>query len=109
MGDNVTLLVTGNGEYFKLYSIVVGRTGVVHNKIHSINTENEEDDSDEKDEDDNEDENNGKKGKQMSIKITATKDMLPVANILVYYIHISGEIIYDRISFKVFPTKNKVS
>jgi Alpha-2-macroglobulin bait region domain len=78
INKEVKIEVEGNGEWKDLYSVVIGRTGIVHNIVHKL-TKKQIDD------------------KKMQFDFTATSWMVPSANVIVYYIQDNGEIIYDKI------------
>jgi hypothetical protein len=87
----VKIDVVGNGEWEKLFVVVIGRTGVVYNNVLEP-TQKQID------------------NKKMSFEFVANAWMAPSAHVIVYYIHPLGENVYDRIKINfdsVFP--NKVS
>jgi hypothetical protein len=78
--------VSGNGEENVLHSVVIGRIRILHHATHDNLNEN-----------------------QLEFEFIATKEMLPTASLIVYYIQYSGEIIYDRISLEIeAPLTNEV-
>lgn len=78
ISEKVKFEVNFNGEYERLYSIVIGRTGIIHSEVNYM-----EQNAD----------------KKMSFEFMATNLMAPSANVIVYYIQRSGEIVYDQ--FKI--------
>lgn len=93
IGKDIQVKVQGNGEIEEFYSLVIGRTGIVHQA---------------KIEDFTRDTNSDHFTKTFAIK--TNNWMAPKSHLIVYYIHISGEIVYDRreLAFDL-PLSNKVS
>lgn len=80
--------VKGNGEWRDVHSIVIGRTGIVHQQTHTKRSDNDD---------------------ELKFNILATSWMAPASHLIVYYIHSTGEIVYDRIRLEFdSPSKNNV-
>lgn len=85
----------GNGEWNELYSIVIGRTGLVHHAKHTDFKNRGDEDS---------------KNYTMKFDIKSNNWMAPKSNLIVYYIQTTGEIVYDRIQMTFdTPLPNNVS
>jgi len=74
VGQDVKLEVSSTADLRILHSIVIGRTGVIHNATHKPNFK-----------------------KQYTLKFQATPWMMPKASVIVYYMHVTGELVYDRV------------
>lgn len=84
----MTVSVRGNQELDDVHSVLIGRAGIIHQSTHSSN-----------------------EGlNTLSFDISISKLMAPEADLIVYYIQYSGEIIYDRVrlEFDNLP-ENRVS
>lgn len=46
--------------------------------------------------------------KESSFKLEITKEMTPSAQLLVYYFHPSGEIVYDQVKLDLWDSRHKV-
>lgn len=78
--------VEGNGEFSEINSIVIGRIGIVDHQTHQ----------------------SFKDGK-FTINIKTSQWMTPLCHLIVYYIHPSGEIVYDMIKIEfATPLPNTV-
>jgi len=75
VGKKVKLTVTSNYDFPAFHSIVIGRTGVIHNATHKPK--------------------DGATTYTFSFK--ATPWMMPKASVIVYFTHRSGELVYDRV------------
>lgn len=73
---NVDVEVKSSTELSKLYYVVIGRTGILENKAKDFS----------------------KNEHEYKFSFKASSWMVPEAQILIYYIHHSGEIVYDRVS-----------
>lgn len=84
----MTIEVKGNGEWEKTYIVVISRSKVVYSNVHLKD----------------------KEIKNFNFQISSDKTMAPSVQVIVYYFHAQGEIVYDQIQvdFHSLPT-NKVS
>lgn len=73
---NIPIKVEATNEISDVFSLVIGRKGIVHNELHAVN------------------------GRSFTINVLATPAMIPSSKLIVYYIQNSGEIIFNQIELK---------
>jgi hypothetical protein len=78
----MAILVQGNIDLTQpLYSLVIGQTGIIYNERHDGMTDG-----------------------RLKVIFKTVNQMAPLSYFVIYYIHISGEIIYDMLPL-TFKTK----
>lgn len=82
----VTVIVKGNNRLKDIHSMVIGRTGIVYQNTFQVE----------------EDKNT------FTFEIPISKSMAPSCHLIVFYVHRSGEIVFDRKQLKFNNPSNNL-